>query len=1254
MFFHTMISSFVHVILRHGRRERGLFGECLAYYGTVEAQARGTLHCHMLIWIKNHPSPQRMRDMMVSDDTYQQRMFTWLESLIKCEPLGTTTAIHASSPALGRRPRHTDRSNYQHPGVRRLPMAETTLPADFEEQYGDMVNDLVSHFNWHEHTGTCWKYLRRNQLRTDANCRMRMDGSIHPITTIEPETQSIQLRRLHPWIASYNDLVIFLVQANMDIKHIGSGEGAKALIYYITDYITKASIPAHLGLAALMYAINRTDVKYHGLQRWTPREKTGALTILVNSMISRIEISHAQVMSELIGGGNHYTGDRYRMLHFRTFEAMVVRYWEPPSTVAVELVPTNDLDAVRSPSPAASRGNEDGIPQLPGLSPAPSVEADDDPDTVTLALSPGSISAINQQQDYLLRPSTEPFASMPLYQYTGMTEKITSIAEGRRLDKRSQPVNVNGPRRGRPEQGRGRFQPSHPHHATHVVRSRVTWVIPVILSKRLPRPDRTPEEKELWARAIVTLFVPWRTPADLRLSEETWTEAYQRFLPRIAPQHRTIIHNMSVLSECKDARDKALVSLRASASMNRASSTLLPSSLFSVSHPYDAQDAQSEASVQQFATGAELDPPQAPPASLARSLDDLISPAARVGIDRCFGNLETAGPAVQFGTATRVADGEEAAIAAQHTAMRKLKRKRRPSPPPAQIPSAPPMPYYDGGRSRPPLVDSMHLDPGRATRSSDDATTPSHPPTNVNLAGVIRQVIVEFQLQNNPEQLRAFEIVAQHVCSGGPQLLLYIAGVGGTGKSYVVQAILRLFTLLGRRREVMVSAPTGAAAILIGGYTVHSLLMLPNRDGIDLQPLVVLWAGVLYLIIDEVSMISASLLTDISIRLQHAKGALAVAEDTPFGGVNVIFLGDFGQLKPVGGVSLYSHRYTKHPDVADAQKASAVSALKGVYLWRVVVSKVVILRRNQRQSTDPAYSALLSRVREGHSGAARDMGTAYDYNTLQTRLLQNMDPDVASAFRDAPIIVGLKSIRDPLNDRILQHHAHAIGADVHWYHARDTVANTTLDLAARESLWNLPSSTTRDALGRLPLFPGMKVMVQENIAFACHVVNGAVGTVRNIKYTEVDGIRYVTVVYVEIVGAGAYFRPDHDDIISIFPAATTFQLTVNPRTPTARAQTVSVTRNQPPLLPAYAFTDYKAQGRSLDVAIVDPDSALSVQGVYVMLSRVRTMKGLAILHPFKARKIEERIAEDLRDEFSRLEECDRDTHDWYRAQQQQL
>ncbi len=629
------------------------------------------------------------------------------------------------------------------------------------------------------------------------------------------------------------------------------------------------------------------------------------------------------------------------------------------------------------------------------------------------------------------------------------------------------------------------------------------------------------------------------------------------------------------------------------------------------------------------------------------TIDDLISAAARVGLDRCFRtendivDIPTV-VSTSFGQASQVADDDASVLAIQHTAMRKLKRKRRPSPSPPPEPSR----YnpYAFFVAHPATIDIGQLaHPDTHTVSSSTSRLPRpNPPARLDPSGVIRQVIIEFQLDRNPEQLRAFGIVAGHVCFGGPQLLMYVAGVGGTGKSYVVKAILRLFDLLGRQRQVFVSAPTGAAALLIGGFTVHSLLLLPPKEGMDLQPLVLLWAGVLYLIVDEVSMIGSTLMAQISTRLQHAKGNSGMAEDIPFGGVNVIFFGDFGQLRPVGGPPLYSHHLVRDRGLEDTQSLQGVSALKGVYLWRLVRT-VVILRRNQRQSGDLAYSELLARIREGHSGNARKANHFDDYSTLHTHLLQNFDVETAARFRDAPIIVGIKSVRDPLNDRILRHHARRIGAEVHFYHSIDQVPHTQLDRNDREVLWNLPSTISKDSLGKLPLFPGMRVMVQENIAFACKVVNGAIGIVRDIKYTEEDGVRFLSAVYVEIPGAGRYFGPDHNDIIPIFPVRNTFVWTISRKTATTPGHQLTITRLQPPLLPAYAFTDYKSQGRSLDRAIVDLDSAMSIQGVYVMLSRVRTLDGLAILHSFRRKKTEDRISQALREEFDRLERLDSDT-----------
>ena len=52
LYFDLTIKKFISVILRYGKNERGLYGYCTAYYATVEAQGKGTLHCHMLVWLK--------------------------------------------------------------------------------------------------------------------------------------------------------------------------------------------------------------------------------------------------------------------------------------------------------------------------------------------------------------------------------------------------------------------------------------------------------------------------------------------------------------------------------------------------------------------------------------------------------------------------------------------------------------------------------------------------------------------------------------------------------------------------------------------------------------------------------------------------------------------------------------------------------------------------------------------------------------------------------------------------------------------------------------------------------------------------------------------------------------------------------------------------------------------------------------------------------------------------------------------------
>ncbi|KAH7919433.1 hypothetical protein BV22DRAFT_1108077 [Leucogyrophana mollusca] len=143
---------------------------------------------------------------------------------------------------------------------------------------------------------------------------MRINGSTLPETTLDDETLSILLRRLHPRIAAYNEVVIFLLKCNMDLKFIGSGEAAKALIFYVTDYVTKPALPAYIGLAALASAIEKTNERTNTARSQETVENPGrrALTMAVNSMISRLEMSHPQIMSYLLGGGDYYRSHSFQ------------------------------------------------------------------------------------------------------------------------------------------------------------------------------------------------------------------------------------------------------------------------------------------------------------------------------------------------------------------------------------------------------------------------------------------------------------------------------------------------------------------------------------------------------------------------------------------------------------------------------------------------------------------------------------------------------------------------------------------------------------------------------------------------------------------------------------------------------------------------------------------------------------------------------------------------------------------------------
>ncbi|KAJ7084458.1 hypothetical protein B0H15DRAFT_735822, partial [Mycena belliarum] len=76
----------------------------------------------------------------------------------------------------------------------------------------------------------------------------------------------------------------------------------------------------------------------------------------------------------------------------------------------------------------------------------------------------------------------------------------------------------------------------------------------VLLGDKIPRPDRGLAERDRWCRAMLILFKAWRSVKDLKGSHPNWSAAYNA--TTFSPYSLSIMANMNIENECKDARDK--------------------------------------------------------------------------------------------------------------------------------------------------------------------------------------------------------------------------------------------------------------------------------------------------------------------------------------------------------------------------------------------------------------------------------------------------------------------------------------------------------------------------------------------------------------------------------------------------------------------------------------------------------------------------------------------------------------------------
>ncbi|KAN0088120.1 hypothetical protein V8E55_006741, partial [Tylopilus felleus] len=195
-----------------------------------------------------------------------------------------------------------------------------------------------------------------------------------------------------------------------------------------------------------------------------------------------------------------------------------------------------------------------------------------------------------------------------------------------------------------------------------------------------------------------------------------------------------------------------------------------------------------------------------------------------------------------------------------------------------------------------------------------------------------------------------------------------------------------------------------------------------------------------------------------------------------------------------------------------------------------------------------------------------------------------------------PVVFGARRLQDLYNELMARQFANDARKEFHVYLAVDKIAKEVVRGEDRIRLSYAQANESKEALGCLPLIPGMPVMVTENLSMQNKIVNSSQGVLSKVIYRTVPEGREAVCAYVKIANSLIAIEGLPRFIVPIFLKNVQFSHRI------AHGKTIRITRSQLPLVPAWAFTDYKVQGASMDSVIVDLASARGIQNAYVMLS----------------------------------------------------
>jgi hypothetical protein len=571
---------------------------------------------------------------------------------------------------------------------------------------------------------------------------------------------------------------------------------------------------------------------------------------------------------------------------------------------------------------------------------------------------------------------------------------------------RSQP-SLNG--RGRKPNGRVPYMEGTGHNnKCRVYRTKGHETMPNFIGGWFPRND-VDDQQDMYCASMLALFSPWRVIGDLKMENQTFKQAFDIFVGQTDDRTKYMMANIQYQHECVDSalkkrateeEDKPIIAL----TLEETGDNLVTGGMLLTG---DSQSVEYTSRDIEHAIASEF------------SVDDKLYAEVALNIAMDCNIFEEEPPiGVSWKGLAKPATREQLI---EFCALDKLVQavtKNRAAP--------------DLRACVEPTANLWTLDAGDAEPSSVEASVPAG--SNLSHTTVL-----------NDEQRRAHDIMTNHLqatLNGRKprQLLMMVMGPGGTGKTTMLNAITDTFERFNAAHLLKKTALSGVAASLVGGTTLHWFAGIPPQT----TPQSDIWpdnssktvkerrtkniSAAEWLAVDESGMCTTDVLTLLSQVCGKVRAGDGSATSTaPFGGLNVLLMGDFHQFPPVGNsnAALYCPALSRNTSIVG----------KAIYLQ----FETVIMLVKQERITDYVWMHLLQRARIGEC-------TKADVAEIRALVLSNPKCDVPDfsvlPWSEAVLVTHRNAVRAAWNRAALRKHCAQTGNLLYICDAEDTLGDS--------------------------------------------------------------------------------------------------------------------------------------------------------------------------------------------------------------------